>query len=48
MANYRITEAIARYCMLEHDEELFQIVLPNVEAIRSLTPYSHGNNSKGY
>ncbi len=48
VANYRVTEAIARYCMLEHDEELFQIVLPNVEAIRSLTPYSHGNNSKGY
>ena len=44
VANYRVTEAIARYCMLERDEELFPIVLPNVEAIRSLTPYSHGKD----
>ena len=42
LSNYRITDAIARYCMIQNDKELYPLILPSVEKIRSLSPYSRG------
>lgn len=45
LSNYRITDAIARYCMIQNDKELYPLILPSVEKIRSLSPYSRGSLS---
>ena len=41
-SNYRITDAIARVCMNQQDEELFTQILPSVEKNKKISPFSRG------